>query len=109
MSDVPKTTEEASAPAADHATAVNATEAAVTAPETADTQPSTTVEPTEAEAPVAGGEALPKEENLDTNKAEAAVEAASVSEGLLGYKAPGLIPYALMNPLFARGSTDQPQ
>jgi hypothetical protein len=104
MSDVPKTTEEAPA-----TTAVEATEAATTAPETAGTQPSTTVKPTEAEAPVAGGEALPTEETLNTDQAEAAVEAAPASEGVLGYKAPGLIPYALMNPPFACRPTDQPQ
>jgi hypothetical protein len=93
MSDVPKTVEDAPAPAAEPTPVAEATEAAKPSEATAESEPSATVKPNEAEAAAVGDNAVPaptKEETLKDG--EAAVEATPAADGLLGYKAPGIFP-----------------
>jgi hypothetical protein len=95
MSDVPKTVEETPAPAVEHTPVFEATEAAKPSDTTVESEPSAVVKPSEAEATIVGGDAVPvpaKEETLEADKGETVVEATPTAEGVLGYKAPGLIP-----------------
>ena len=93
MSDVPKTVEDTPMPAAEPTPVVEATEAAKPSEATADSEPNATVKPNEAEAAAVGDDAVPAPAKEETPKdSEATVEATPASEGLLGYKAPGLLP-----------------
>lgn len=101
MSEVPTTVEEPQAPltnnaAVDHNPVHDATNDTKPVDTSAVAEePSTAIKPSEAEATIVGGEptAVPgKEDTLAENKSEAAVEATPASEGVLGYKAPALIP-----------------
>jgi hypothetical protein len=93
MSDVPKTVEDTPAPAAEPTPVVDATEAAKPSEATAESEPSATVKSSEAEATAVGNDAVPAPAKEETPKdSEAAVEATPASEGLLGYKAPGIFP-----------------
>ena len=93
MSDVPTTVEDTPAPAAEPTPVVEATEAAKPSEATAESEPSATVKPNEAEAAAVGDDAVPAPTKEEPPKdSEAADEATPASEGLLGYKASGLLP-----------------
>jgi hypothetical protein len=93
MSDVPKTVEDTPAPAAETTPVVEATEAAKPSEATVESEPSATVKPNEAEAAAVGDDAVTAPTKEETPKdSEAAAEATPASEGLLGYKAPGIFP-----------------
>ncbi len=103
MSEVPNTVEETQAPVASdlplkHNPPYAEPEAAkpveTEATAVAATEPSATEKPSEAEATIVGGNAtpVPGKEEAPLNKSEAAVEATPASEGILGYKAPALLP-----------------
>jgi|HubBroStandDraft_6_1064221.scaffolds.fasta_scaffold1309290_1 hypothetical protein len=93
MSDVPKTVQDTPAPAAETTPVVEATEAAKPSEATAESEPSTAVKSNEAEAAAVSDDAVPAPTKEETPKdSEATVEATPASEGLLGYKAPGIFP-----------------
>ena len=92
MSDVPKTVQDTPAPAAETTPVVEATEAAKPS-EAKESESSATVKPNEAEAAAVGDDAVTAPTKEETPKdSEAAVETTPASEGLLGYKAPGIFP-----------------
>lgn len=83
---------ETAAPAVEHTPVFEATDAPAA---DAITEPSATTMPSEATATIVGGEVVPvpaTEETLKGDKSEVAIEATPASEGVLGYKAPSLIP-----------------
>lgn len=97
MSGIPKTVEETPAPAVEQTPVVEATDTAKPSEPAVDSEPSATMKPSEEATTTAGGDAAPvpaKEETVKADKNEAVVKATPTTEGVLGYKTPGFIPYA---------------